>query len=108
MKNQIPIKTLHQARRDFLKSGVALAATGCATVRPQTQNRFADSMLDLAQTYQTRIGVMAIDTETGRTLGFADQRRFAMALNFQAASGCFCIVTCRPGSTSPFPETRTF
>lgn len=74
---------LHGPRRAFLKTGVALAAASCTPIRRTDTGEFESAMLSLAEMFETRLGVMAIDTATGRTLGFADQRRFAMASTFK-------------------------
>lgn len=55
-----------------------------ATVIQQQAPAFKQALHDLEQQYQARIGVHVLDTETGQTLSYRSDERFAYASTFKA------------------------
>lgn len=70
-------------RREVLLGGAAAATTGCIRLQNDQQLAFRAAIQELTYEGSTQIGVMALNTADGATLGFAEDRRFTMASTFK-------------------------
>lgn len=70
-------------RREVLLGAAAAAASGCIRLQNDQQLAFRAAIQELTEHGKTQIGVMALNTADGATLGFAEDRRFTMASTFK-------------------------
>lgn len=91
--------TFNPSRRIVLHAVAALPLlhlSGCASVftQPETNARFAALEADL----NGRLGVYALDTGTGRSIGYRQHERFAMCSTFKAVAAAAILAR---GATEP-------
>ncbi|WP_246023406.1 class A beta-lactamase [Nocardia yunnanensis] len=82
----------------------AVPSTSTAAVQPTTDDT---AFRNLEQQHNARIGVVAIDTGTGKTLGYRQQERFAFDSTFKALA-CGALLHAHPLSTGFFDQVRHF
>ncbi len=78
-------------RRSLIKTGLAISGSGCITTTNHRQREFESAMLGIAEQFETRLGVMAINSESGQSLSFGADRRFPMASTFKLLLVAFVL-----------------